>query len=327
VNWTERTLQKARSVHSEIAELRRFLSGEQLDPAENLHLFDGHYGALEDLYLDRMPIAVALDQSDFLLQYHGPLVRRGFCPLSRMHRLFDNLRKELVHVTKSHRNLSLKSVRWKGEMDLEVTVANPKLIFGFRVPDPQSPDLQNPQITGFQDPLYLAVKDSMELMGVVTASLHDERPRERIEEFAHGRPEIDVAFVDAALHAARRLIPLREPKIECVEVGGRMVPDGQPVEMGPEEWTRATEALKVTRIPEDIAEVHGCLMAVDYETMRFELRSIQNWDIRSVRCKYKPEHESMVKQSGKKRVFAKGLAEFDRDHNPRFLLVDELRVV
>jgi len=327
MTWQKRTLLKARSVHSEIAELRRFLSDQDVAPDTASHLFDGHYAALDDLYLERMPIAVALDQSDFLLQYHGPLVNKGFCPLSRMHRLFDNLRKEIVHLTKTHRNLSAKSFRWRGEMDLEVTVANPKLVFGFRVPRPESQDDEIKTLHGFQDPLYVAVKDSVELMGVVAASLSDDNPRERIDRFARGRPEIDVAFVDAALHATRRFIPQKEPKIDSVEVGGRMVPDGRHLEMGKEEWSRATEALKETRIPEDTAEVSGILMAVDYETMRFELRSIDGWNIRSVRCKYRPEHEQLVKRSGKQRVQAKGMTEFDRDHNPRFMIVDELKIL
>jgi hypothetical protein len=327
MTWAQRTLNKARSMHTEIAELIRFLNAEGKDVATAGHLFDGHYSALDELYLERMQIAVALDQSDLVLQYHGPLVKHGFCPLSRMHRLFDNLRKELVHVTKTHPNLSAKSFRWKGDMDLDVTIANPKLIFGFRVPNPEDADDEAQQLRGFADPLFQAVKDSMELMGVVSASLQDERPRERIDDFARGRPMIDVALVDAALHAARRFIPLKEPKIESVEVGGKMVPDGHPLDMGKEEWSRATEALKETRIPEDIAEVRGSLMAVDYETMRFELRAIQDYQVRSVRCQYRPEHEEIVKTHGKKRVWAKGLAEFDRDQNPRYLIVDELKPV
>lgn len=327
MSWEQRTLNKARSVHSEISELRTFLAGEGTNEANAGHLFEGHYSALHELYLERMPIAVALDESDLVLQYHGSLVKHGFCPLSRMHRIFDNLRKELVHVTKTHPNLSAKSFRWKGDMDLDVTVANPKLMFGFRLPQPEEADDDVRLLRGFSDPLYLAVKDSLELMGVVSASLQDERPRERIDDFARGRPAIDVALIDAALHAARRFIPLREPKIESVEVGGRMVPEGHPLDMGKEEWTRATEALKVTRIPEDTAEVRGSLMAVDYETMRFELRAIQDYQVRSVRCQYRPEHEEIVKTHGKKRVWAKGLAEFDRDQNPRYLIVDELKPV
>ena len=133
MNWADSTLNKARSIHSEIAELRRYLSAENVTESNVRHLFEGHYAALQELYLERMPIAVALDRSDFILQYHGPLLKRAFCPLSRMHRIFDNLRKELVHVTKAHCNLSAKSFRWKGEMYLDVTITNPQLMFGFRV--------------------------------------------------------------------------------------------------------------------------------------------------------------------------------------------------
>lgn len=324
MSWTQRTLEKARSVHSEIAELCRFVIEEGSDPGNLAHLFDGHYAALDDLYLDRMPIAVALDQSDLVLQYHGSLAERGVCPFSRMHRIFDNIHKELINVAKTHSNYAGGTkTRWRGEADLQVTAADPRLIFGFKLP-PANGDEERPHLINFEDPLYIAVKESVELVGVVTASLQDEQPRERINDFAEGKPSIDAALIDAALHAARRFIPQKEKTIDSVEIGGMAVPAGKAIDLGRVERSRATEALAETRIPSDDAEVVGTLMAVDYETMRFELRSIQDWQVRSVRCKYAPEHESIVKTHGKKRVTIRGKADFDRDHNPRFVVVEKM---
>ena len=324
MNWTERTLEKARSVHSEIAELRRFLAEQGGDPDHLRHLFDGHYAALDDMYLDRMPIAVALDQSDLVLQYRGEHLQKRSCPFTMMHRIVNNIHKELVHVAKTHPNYAGGTrANWRGEADLRVTASDPRLIFGFKLPaangDPDSPHLLN-----FEDPLYVAVKESVELVGVVSASLQDEKPRERIMDFARGKPTIDAAIIDAALHAARRFIPLKEKQIDSVEIGGLAVPDGLAVDLGRDERSRATQALAETRIPKDAADVIGNLMAVDYETMRFELRTIENWQIRSVRCKYGPEHEYIVKTHGKKRVEVHGRAEFDRDHNPCFMVVETI---
>lgn len=324
MNWTQRTIEKARSVHSEIAELRRFVIEQGGDPGRLTNLFQGHYAALDDIYLDRMPIAVALDQSDLVLQYHGRDVQKGICPFSRMHRIFDNIHKELIHVAKTHSNYAGGGkTRWRGEADLQVTTADPRLIFGFKLPSANG-DENRPNLLNFEDPLYIAVKESVELVGVVTASLQDEQPRERINHFAEGRPGIDSALIDAALHAARRFIPQKEKTIDSVEIGGQAVPADSAVDLGRAEWSRATQALAETRIPKDAADVVGTLMAVDYETMRFELRSIVNWEIRSVRCKYAPEHESIVKSHGKKQVKIHGKADFDRDHNPRFVVVEKM---
>jgi len=324
MNWTTRTIEKARSVHSEIAELRRFVLEQGGDPSHLRHLFDGHYAALDDLYLDRMPIAVALDQSDLVLQYHGAEVHKGGCPFTRMHRIFSNIHKELINVAKTHSNYAGGLRRqWKGEADLRVTASDPRLIFGFKLPEADS-DPGSPLLINFEDPLYLAVKDSVELMGVVSASLQDEKPRERIMAFAKGKPTIDAALIDAALHAARRFIPQKEKGIETVEVGGLAIPEGVAVDLGRNEWSRATQALAETRIPKDEAEVVGTLMAVDYEIMRFELRHIVDWQIRSVRCKYEPEHEQIVRTHGKKRVKVHGRAEFDRNHNPCFMVVESI---
>ena len=325
MSWKSRTLEKARSVHSEIAELRRFVTEQGGDPGGLRHLFDGHYAALDDLYLDRMPIAVALDQSDLVLQYHGENVGRGMCSFTQLHRIVGNIHKELIHVAKTHPNYAGKSrTRWKGEADLRVTASDPRLIFGFKLPETTG-DEDKPHLLNFEDPLYVAVKESVELVGFVSAALQDEHPREKIREFAEGRAAFDVALVDAALHAARRFIPHKEKKIDSVEIGGAALPERQAVDLGRDEWSRATQALAETRIPKDNADVVGTLMAVDYETMRFELRSIVNWEIRSVRCQYGPEHEAIVRSHGKKRVEVHGKADFDRNHNPRFMVVESMK--
>lgn len=324
MSWKLRTIQKARSVHSEIAELRRFVTEQGENPSNLVNLFEGHYAALDDLYLDRMPIAVALDQSDLVLQYHGEDFQKTGCSFSRMNRIFSNIHSELINVAKTHPNYAggLRK-RWKGEVDLRVTASDPRLIFGFKLPEANSDPLR-PNLLNFEDPLYIAVKDSVELMGVVSASLQDEKPRERIMDFAKNRPTIDVALIDAALHAARRFIPQKEKGLHTVEVGGLAIPESKGVDLGRDEWSRATQALKETSIPKGEAEVIGNLMAVDYETMRFELRCIVNWEIRSVRCQYSPEHEQIVKSHGKKRVQVHGRADFDRNGNPRFIVVENV---
>jgi hypothetical protein len=44
-----------------------------------------------------------------------------------------------------------------------------------------------------------------------------------------------------------------------------------------------------------------------------------------LRCQFKLVREEIVKTHGKKRVWAKEFAEFDCDHNPRYLIVDEFQ--
>jgi hypothetical protein len=94
--------------------------------------------------------------------------------------------------------------------------------------------------------------------------------------------------------------------------------------LGREEWSRVTLALAENRIPRDEVEVIGNLMAVDYETMCFELRSIVDLEIRSVRCQHHSKHEQIVKTHGKKRVKVHWLADFDRNHNPGFMVVENI---
>ncbi len=94
--------------------------------------------------------------------------------------------------------------------------------------------------------------------------------------------------------------------------------------LGREEWSRATLALAETRIPKDVAEVIGYLMPVNYEMMRFELRSIVDWETRSFKFNYNSKHENLVKTHWEKRVKVHGQVDLDRNHNPRFMVVENI---
>jgi len=324
MNWTKHTLDKARSVHSAITDLLKFISSEGGDPDELVHLFEGHYAALDDLYLDRMPIAVALDESDLVLRYVGPQIGEGPSPFprfTRFHRIFGDIHKEMVRVAKTHPNYACSDIDWRGDADLRITAADLRLIFGFKLPATYGSDSNRLRL-GSSDPIFVAVKESIEILGVVAASLQDENPWEIIQAFAKGRPALDVAVVDAALHAVRRIIPHNERGIDCVEIGGLAVPHGRSLELGEDHWLRATVAIAGIEVPNEQVDVVGTLCPIDPGTLRFELRGIDG--LRPIRCKYRKEHADFVKSHRRKKVQVSGRAEFDIKHNPRFVVVETI---
>ncbi len=326
MNWRERTLTKARAIHSEIAQLRSFLkeTGIPEDGAGSAHFFEGHYAALDEIYLDRMPVAAALDLSDIVLCYHDSRGPRRQHTFHEMSRIVNKIHREIISVAKSHRNFAgSPTTKWANNLDLVVTAADPRLIFGFRLPDAEI-DREVPNLVNFDDPLFVAVKESVELLGAVSASLHNNSPRDSISEFTMGKPSMDAAMVDAAIHAARKFIPYRDKSVNSVRIGGLALPGGTAVELGAEERIRATKVLNETRIPDDDAEVVGIIMSVDYGTMRCELRNVVGFDVRSVRCQYSQKHEATVRDFGKRLVRIKGKATFDRDHKPRFLVAETI---
>lgn len=326
MSWRQRTLEKARAIHSEIAQLRMFLNESAVDAAaEGVgHLFDGHYDALDDVYLDSMPVAAALDLSDLVLFYHESDRPKRQYTFHKLTSIVRNIHKEIMNVVKTHRNFAgCPTTKWQKNIDLVVTAADPRLFFGFKLPETGT-DAESPNLVHFEDPLYVAVKDSVELLGAVSAALHDAHPRESISDFTKDRPTMDVAMVDAAIHAARSFIPRAAKAKESVLVGGLALPGQVAVDLGKKERVLATNVLKETKVPDDDAEIVGMLMAVDYGTMRFELRNVENYEVRSVRCQYFQEHESFVKQHGKKLMRVRGKATFDREQKPRFLVVDKI---
>jgi hypothetical protein len=320
---------KARAIHSEIAQLRIFLNDEAIpadDPISD-HLFEGHYDALDEIYLDRMPLAAALDISDLVLSYHGTSGPSHHHTFQEMSRIVNRIHKEIMNVAKTHRNVAgSPSAKWKNHTDLVVTAADPRLIFGFRLPDSDARST-NPNLANFEDPLYIAVKESVELVGAVSASLHMPSPRESISDFTKDKPSMDFAMVDAAIHAARRFIPFREKSVDSVRVGGLALPGGDVVNLGKDERDKATTVLQDTKVPDEDADITGVIMVVDYGTMRCELRNVDRYDVRSVRCQYEPKHEATVRECGKRFVRIRGKATFDRDRKPRFLVAESIEPV
>lgn len=325
MTWVEKVRFKLRAVHTEMAELRRYIHERGLPEAEAEHLFRGHLRSLDALALDKLPLAVAMDTSDILVRYQGKDAQTGRCSVTKMNRLFTTLHQQVVEMTKSHGQLSSNRFRWTGDVDLLVTACTPNLIFGFKLPEPgvRARDEENRMLL---DPHYTALKDSLDLMGVVASSLQHENPRAVIDEFAASRgPSVDECFIDSGLVAARKLLPARDKKLESVEIAGRVVRGAEGLVIDRERWERADHIIRANHLPRDTLEVTGHLMAVDYEVGRFTLRQLDGWKIRGVRCRYREEHEEFVRNHGKKKIWVKGRACFDRERQPRFVEVDDLR--
>jgi len=75
-----------------------------------------------------------------------------------------------------------------------------------------------------------------------------------------------------------------------------------------------------------VDSVAGQLTAVDYEVSHFTRRRLEDgWKVGGVRCRYREEHEEFVRNRGKKKIWVKCRACYDREMQPRFLEVDDLR--
>jgi len=326
MKWQDQIKFKMRTAHSEMAELRRWIHEKGLSESESEHLFRGHFKTLETLALEKMPLAIALDSSDLVVRYQGSLVKDGFCPVTKMNRIFSTLREQIVNMAKSHGQLSGRNLRWSGDVDLIVTACMPNLTFGFKMP-PKGLTSHPEEGPMLLDPHYTALKDSLEMMGVVTSSLQEDNPRIMIDAFTskHGA-NMDEAFIDAGLVAARKLIPLREHKIDTVEIAGRSVRGDQALTLDRDGWEKANRVLQEKRVPHDTLEINGFLVSVDYDVQRFTLRRIEDgWNVRAVRCSYNEDQEDLVRSFGNKKVHVKGRAYFNLAQQPRFMVVEEIR--
>ena len=325
MNWQEQVRFKMRTAHSEMAELRRWIADKGLSEAESEHLFRGHFKTLDKLALEKMPLAVALDSSDLVVRYQGRLVQGGFCPITKMNRIFSTLREQIVSMAKSHGQLSGKNLRWTGDVDLLVTACTPNLTFGFKMP-PEGVTTRSDEGPMLLDPHYTALRDSLAMMGVVTSSLREDNPRAMIDEFTskHGA-NMDEAFVDAGLVAARKLIPLRESRIDTVEIAGRSVQSNHTLTLDRDGWEKANRVLQEKRIPRDTLDITGYLVSVDYDVKRFTLKRIdESWNVRALRCSYQDDQEEFVRSFGNKKVHVKGRAYFNLARQPRFMVVEDI---
>ncbi len=328
MNWQEQVLFKMDVSATELAELRRWLIEKDIPEQEASHMLRGHLRNIQMLALKRMPMAYALDNSDLLLRYEGTLSKGGAAPISKMSRLFSNLRDQIINLAKSHGQISAHRSRWPQDLDLVVTACTPDLTFGVSLPDLTQSTKSQKQLT-LLDPAYTALRDSLDFMGAVTASLQQEDPMPALRQFAtdHGTANADEYFIDTGLIAARKLIPSRASGncIERVEIGGRVVGNRESVYLDRENWDRANRILREKNIPKDTLELTGYLMEVDYEVMRLHLRQLSGWKVASVRCSYSPEQEDFVKKHGKKKIWVKGNATFNRDGEPTLLVIEDMK--
>ena len=320
MNWRNEVMFKLDAAISEMAEMRSWMSSKDVDGE---HLLNGHRKTIERLAIQGLPMAYALDQSDLLVKYQGKIARTGACSITRMNRLFGNIRDQIIGLAKSHGQLSGKRIRWRDDADLLVTACAPDLTFGFRLPELQAANQdETPKMI---DPVVTALRDSVELMATVTASLQEDDPQVRLQGFAqrHGA-DVDDYFIDTGLIAARKLIPKQEKRIESVEIAGRAVGAGESLRLDRESWERANRILREKHIPHDRIEATGYLMAVDYEVLRFSLRQLDGWKRKEIRCNYGTQHEEFVKAHGKRKIRVAGTAHFDRDGEPHLIMVEDI---
>jgi hypothetical protein len=281
-----------------------------------------YFAKIALLYENEMPWAQLMDESDLVVRMTGPSVDRPSPLLSAVSAAFDDIRDQVLRVTKAIIGLSSHDGthdRGGGGLELALSgIARGSLVVGVRVMKPS----ENPigaGLFGDDDPLYRSVKEAVRQIAVVTQYVSeaglDDSVRARIP---------DPAVRDALTVATQRLSPTGKRGIDTVTLYS---PEAR--ERARELTPKVRRALSTElRHPVKTFQrrtVEGVVREIDLDARRFELRRVRGAG--SIRCIYAEDYTHQAVKWLDRKLKATGGVEFGPNNEPRLLLVERATLV
>jgi hypothetical protein len=316
--WTDEVNNRIQTILAQIESVRGLGSGLELTDAEMKDLLSPYTEILESLYTEDLQLAKILDNSDFVVGAEGEGIGHGEASVSVMIKLLSEARDQTVKVAKAILNATGKDLTLKLQPNF-YGYAPGSIYLGFSAPKPP-PE----QIFAEQDSLYLAVKNALHILGVVSVLVADNADLEQISEAVP-----DPSARDAALNALYAFTPSKRLGIDKVTVGVKSLEKNQNEVYRSAALTNELRKKlksiidKPTRSKER-GDFRGIMREIDLDIGRFELRSVEGFDETiSIRCVYPKYLEDKAKRLLDRTVRVSGLIEKDLEGRPRLLTIDE----
>jgi len=301
---------------------------------QDLQVFAQPYLAeIEDIIGGEVPILLAREQSDLFIDFER---KTDFVSdrttLSSFDRTFQNLRRCVHQLAKSVASTGPNRIlRWTDDIDLVMTACRPSDYLGFALPSAEEMRLNAGSLLQEIDPVYMALKESIHVLGqaAATATGH-EKSDEIKEDLAASIPDPQIR--DAALSAVATISPNHKRKdqsIKAVTISGREIH----ADIGPLKPEVGNMVFRVLRHPvnrreSQVESFKGNLMEIDFELHRFELRYIGEQDdqygLHAIRCSYPDHLKEICEKNPRAKMEVRGVVEYV--HNkPRMMQVQEIK--
>ncbi|MEM1058196.1 MAG: hypothetical protein AAGK14_03030 [Verrucomicrobiota bacterium] len=265
-NWRESTTRRAELIHQQLGALQQLVASNGGDEELLQAACAPYYEMLEKLYLEEMPLAKALDESDLLLHLEGEAVEAARPKLTLINGLFGDMRRQVGGLIKLLAGALREDLTMPKEIDLGLSsFARGSLYLGFCLPEPGPGQTFLPG-----DPFLQAAADSLRTLGEAATLVESPDPAAALED---GLP--DPAIRDAALSALARLAPTGRKGISSVAITGRALPGDRWHTLTPDHRHRLRGLLEQPVLSEEAVTYRGTVREIDLDASRLDLRGLE----------------------------------------------------
>ena len=327
--WQQLVDRKARDLIEQIAAAHEWVKVHgNADPSFFEDMAADQFQWLRELYVNELPLAKMLDESDLTVELRGPATLIAHPKLNIVTSTFAKVRKNVAQVTKAVAGVrdpqSGEPFHMPEEMELGFSslVHNGTVRFGFSLPRPED------TVLNANDPLYQAVVSAVAAIKQVSFSLSELDSEAAVEEEVK-QTITDPKLRDSALIAVRELAPSgRSHGINAVTIagGGARAADIKPLTKDSRQTVRHILATPVKRT--EVITITGIVRETDLDDKRFEVRGIEGGFVTDLRCIY--GHKVADRIASKwlnHRVEVRGRVERDAGGRARLMKVSSLKLV
>lgn len=277
---------------------------------------------VEKIYEAEFPLARAMDESDLVFHIEGPALADHTPKLSLVESIFANIRTQVFSVAKAVANIGEGVHLSDKDVELSLSAMAPGSLYIGVKAEPPTTKIGQQHLLGQGDRILLATREAMRSIRLVSQHLTDDSA-----EVIAGIP--DPAVRDAALVAVARLAPTGRSGVTKVTLAS--ADHGQSF-MGESLTPKIRNELKHQlkgAFPHGSNQIvlRGEVRELDLDFDRFELRRIEGYPERSVRCRINPEVFIDLQVLAGERVEVTGLTAEAAGELPKIVQVSEVRLI
>jgi hypothetical protein len=310
--WADHVRSQARLIIDQIADLRRRMPSDEKTSA-----IENYYAMLEELFNCDLQLAQLRDTSHLLLRAEGEAFSHD-PRVQLVSAIFTNVTTQVTDLTKAILGVREDGKVTPSSVDLALSgIARGSLYFGLNA---QPPGKKVP-LLGEADSLYDSTRRALNLIDDVAHTVEHDDDVVSLEEVSERIQDPGVR--DAALLAVQRLAPSGRRGIESLSISGQ---NEKPALLTPDHRRAIRESLVKPVIHGEELTLTGYVREIDLDARRFDLRGIDDEQIRDVRCAYRTLANLRPRDLLGSYVRVQGLVERTADGIPRLVSVSDVSI-
>lgn len=310
--WADHVRSQARLIIDQIADLRRRMPSEEKSSA-----LQNYYSMLEDLYHRDLQLAQLRDGSDLLLRAEGEAFSHD-PRIQLVSAIFTNVTTQVTGLTKAILGVREEGRVTPASVDLALSgIARGSLYFGLKAQPPS----EKAPLLGDADSLYDSTRRALNLIDDVAHTVEHDDELVSLEQVSERVSDPGVR--DAALLAVQRLAPSGRRGVASLSISSQ---NEKPALLTPDHRRAIRASLVKPVIHGEEISLSGYVREIDLDARRFELRGIDDEQIRDVRCAYRSLPNVRLRDLLGSYVRVQGLVERTADGIPRLVSVADVMI-